>query len=217
MPQLLDSIFHLDAYLMDFVSHYGYWTYLLLFAVIFAETGLIVTPFLPGDSLLFAVGALSAQPKSNLDFFYLFLLLLIAAVLGNQMNYSIGRLLGARVFSKESSWLLNKKHLDNTRDFYEHHGVLTLVMARFLPVIRSFAPFVAGISSMHHARFFLFNVLGGLLWVTVLLSAGYFLGSIPVVKNNFTLVIYGIIIVSLMLPLLQGLKLSRKKRGRGGE
>ncbi|WP_058534533.1 DedA family protein [Legionella saoudiensis] len=211
LHQLIDYILHIDIYLNTFVTTYGFWTYLALFAVIFCETGLIVTPFLPGDSLLFAAGSIAAQPDNSFNIIILFMLLFIASVLGNQLNFLIGRALGPRIFSANESWLLNKKHLHDAHVFYEKHGGKTIIFARFLPIIRTFAPFVAGIGTMKVLHFSLYNVVSALLWIGGLLSLGYFLGSIPVVKANFVLVIYGIIFVSLLPAFLA---LVNKKKGR---
>lgn len=197
----LDYILHIDVYLNTLVSTYGFWTYLALFAVIFCETGLVVTPFLPGDSLLFAAGSIAAQPDNSFNVVILFLLLLLASILGNQINFLIGRALGPKIFSTNKSWLLNKKHLQETHLFYEKHGGKTIIFARFLPIIRTFAPFVAGIGTMKILHFSLYNIFSALLWIGSLLSLGYFLGSIPVVKENFALVIYGIIFISLLPPV----------------
>lgn len=205
----LDYILHIDVYLNTFVSTYGFWTYLALFAVIFCETGLIVTPFLPGDSLLFAAGSIAAQPDNSFNMGILFLLLLLASILGNQINFLIGRALGPKIFSTNKSWLLNKKHLQETHAFYEKHGGKTIIFARFLPIIRTFAPFVAGIGAMKILDFSLYNIFSAFLWIGSLLSLGYFLGSIPVVKENFALVIYGIIFISLLPPVIT--LLNRKK------
>jgi len=204
--QLIQMILHIDVYLNSFVSTYGFWTYLALFAVIFCETGLIVTPFLPGDSLLFAAGSIAAQPGNSLSYALLFFLLFIASTLGNQVNYMVGRALGPRVFKAKDSWFLNKKHLEETHRFYEKHGGKTIILARFLPIIRTFAPFVAGIGNMEFLHFSLYNLISALLWIGSLLSLGYFLGSLPVVKENFTVVVYAIIIISLLPPVIAYLK-----------
>lgn len=206
---IFDYIIHIDVHLNTIVSTYGFWTYLLLFAVIFCETGLIVTPFLPGDSLLFAAGSIAAQPGNPLNISILLLLLFLASVLGNQINFLVGRLLGPRIFSTDKSWLLNKKHLQETHAFYEKHGGKTIIFARFLPIIRTFAPFVAGIGTMRIFHFSLYNLISALIWIASLLSLGYFLGSIPLVKENFSIVIYGIIFISVLPPLLT--LLSRKR------
>jgi membrane-associated protein len=196
MQPLLQYILHIDTYLIAFVSQYGAWTYAVLFAIIFCETGLVVAPFLPGDSLLFAAGSIAANSAGTLNYTSLLILLIIASILGNKINYLIGRFLGPHLL-----WLVNKNHLAETHRFYEKHGGKTIILARFIPIIRTFAPFVAGISIMNLRTFSLYNLLSAILWIGSLLSAGYFFGTIAVVKNNFTLVIYGIIVLSLLPPL----------------
>lgn len=196
--QLLQYILHIDTYLINFVSDYGAWTYAALFAIIFCETGLVVTPFLPGDSLLFAAGSISAHPQSSIKIQILFTLLCIASILGNKLNYFIGRFIGPRVFTARDSWLLNKRHLQEAHTFYEKHGGKTIIFARFLPIIRTFAPFVAGVGYMNVKQFTFYNLFSGILWVGSLLAAGYFFGSLPIIKNNFSIVIYTIIAVSLL-------------------
>lgn len=202
--QFFDTLLHIDVHLNTFVTNYGFWTYLALFAVIFCETGLIVMPFLPGDSLLFAAGSIAAQPDNSLNIIVLFGILLLASILGNQINYLVGRATGQRAFETNDSWLVNKKHLEQTQAFYEKHGGITLIYARFMPIIRTFAPFIAGIAKMQVAYFSLYNLVSALLWIGSLLTLGYFLGSIPLIKANFTMVIYAIILVSL-LPAFYGL------------
>jgi membrane-associated protein len=205
MPNLQDFIntaLHIDIYLNSFVSMYGFWTYLALFAVIFCETGLIVTPFLPGDSLLFASGSIAAQPGNSLNIFVLFGLLFLASVLGNQINFLVGRAIGPRVFTAKNSRLFNKKYLEETHAFYEKHGGKTIIFARFIPIIRTFAPFIAGIGTMELVHFSLYNLVSALLWIGGLLSFGYFLGSLPIIKEHFSLVIYGVILISLMPPII---------------
>lgn len=204
--QLVQMLLHIDVYLNAFVSTYGFWTYLILFAVIFCETGLIVTPFLPGDSLLFATGSIAAQSGNSLNFFVLFAVLLCASILGNQVNFHVGQWIGPRIFSIKNSRLLNKNHLDDTHRFYEKHGGKTIIFARFIPIIRTFAPFVAGVAEMRIAQFTLYNVISAVLWIGSLLCVGFFLGSIPVVKEHFTTVIYTIIIISLIPPAIALLK-----------
>ncbi|WP_045096761.1 DedA family protein [Legionella fallonii] len=201
LHHLFDMILHIDIYLNSFVSLYGFWTYLILFAVIFCETGLIVTPFLPGDSLLFAAGSIAAQPGNSLNILILLTLLFLASILGNQVNFLVGRAIGPRIFTAKSSRLLNKKHLEETHAFYEKHGGKTIIFARFLPIIRTFAPFIAGIGKMDSIHFTLYNLISALLWIGSLLSLGYFLGSLPVVKEHFSIVIYGIIFISLLPPI----------------
>jgi len=199
---IVDTVLHIDVYLNTFVNAYGFWTYLALFVVIFCETGLVVTPFLPGDSLLFTAGSIAAQPDNSLNIFLLFILLLLASVLGNQVNFLTGRALGPLIFITKKSRLLNKKHIESTRAFYEKHGGKTLIFARFVPIIRTFAPFVAGIGKMQTRLFSLYNLAGAVLWIGSLSGLGYFLGSIPLIKNNFVWVIYGVIIISLLPPLI---------------
>ena len=198
MQALIQYILHVDVYLNAFVSQYGSFTYLVLFAIIFCETGLIIMPFLPGDSLLFTAGSIAANSNSHLNIQLLFLLLIIASTLGNKLNYLIGRITGPRVFQARDSWLLNKKHLLEAHAFYEKHGGKTIIFARFLPIIRTFVPFVAGIGAMNLKQFSLFNIMSAILWIGSLLAAGYFLGSIPLIKNNFSMVIYGIIAISFL-------------------
>ncbi len=198
LHQFFDTLIHIDVYLNTFVSTYGFWTYLALFAVVFCETGLVVTPFLPGDSLIFAAGSLAAQPDNTLEIILLFFVLFLASILGNQVNYLIGKLLGKSLSTGKASWMINKKHLSETHQFYEKHGGKTIIFARFIPIIRTFAPFIAGIGDMQLLHFTLYNIVSALLWIGSLLCLGYYLGSLPIVKDNFTLAIYGIIIVSLL-------------------
>lgn len=199
---LLHYILHIDSYLIAFVSQYGILTYALLFAIIFCETGLVIMPFLPGDSLLFAAGSIAANASHALNIQFLFILLTIASILGNKTNYFIGKKLGPRVFTMKSSRLLNKKHLEEAHQFYEKHGGKTIILARYIPIIRTFAPFVAGVATMGLREFSLYNILSAILWIGSLLSAGYFFGNLPFIRDNFSLVIYGIIIASLIPPIL---------------
>ncbi len=209
MQQLIDIFLHLDVHLAEFVGRYGVWVYGLLFAIIFAETGLVVTPFLPGDSLLFAAGALAAT--GALDVRLLFLLLAGAAILGNTVNYSIGRFVGPRVFRGETSHrLLNRQHLDRAHAFFEKYGGMAVVLTRFVPIIRTFVPFVAGAGAMRYPTFALYNVAGGVLWVGICLGAGYLFGNVPVVKNNFSLVALGIVAVSMIPMLVEWMTHKRK-------
>ena len=210
--QFVDWFLHLDVHLNELVITMGPWLYLLLFGIIFCETGLVVTPFLPGDSLLFAVGALAALPTSPLQIVPLFFLLIIAGVLGDATNYTIGKFLGPKVFSREDSWLLRKDHLKKTQDFYEKHGGKTIILARFMPIIRTFAPFVAGIGAMQYRRFAIFNVTGAVLWVGSFLIAGYFLGNIPAVQRNFHIIIVAIIIISVLPGLMEWLRSRTSRR-----
>lgn len=202
LSDLFNYLLHIDTFLFAFVSNYGLWTYLALFMIIFCETGFVVTPFLPGDSLLFAAGSLAAQPQASLHIITLFTLLTVASILGNKLNYLIGKAIGPLIFRAQSSWLFNKNHLMEAQAFYEKHGGKTIIFARFIPIIRTFAPFVAGVGSMKLSLFTFYNLISALLWIGSLLTLGYFLGSIPIVKNNFTLVIYTIIILSLLPPFL---------------
>ena len=201
LQQVLDIVLHLDAHLNEWAASLGPWTYVLLFAIVFAETGLVVTPFLPGDSLLFAVGALSATEGSPIQVGSVALLLIVAAVLGDAVNYSIGRAIGPRVFARESSRLLNKEHLVRTQHFYEKHGGKTIILARFVPIVRTFAPFVAGIGRMQYRRFALFNVTGAVVWVAGFVGAGHVFGNIPAVKRQFHYVILVILVLSV-LPIV---------------
>jgi membrane-associated protein len=194
-----DLLVHLDRHLAALVTQYGPWIYALLFLIIFCETGLVVTPFLPGDSLLFVAGTLWAA--SGMDVHLLVMVLIVAAILGDSVNYAIGAYFGPKVFHWEQSRLFNRRALDRTHEFYERHGGKTIIIARFVPLIRTFAPFVAGIGRMTYSRFLAFNVIGAVVWVASLVYAGYFLGNIPVVRNNLTVVIFGIIALSL-LPIV---------------
>lgn len=197
----LDIFLHLDMHLNEWISLLGPSIYILLFLIVFCETGLVVTPFLPGDSLLFALGALCATPNSSLNITTLAILLSLAAILGDATNYAIGRHVGPRIFYSTTSRFLNREHLIRAHHFYERYGGKTILFARFLPIIRTFAPFVAGIGQMHYMRFSLFNVTGGLLWIGLFLMAGYVFGNIPAVKKNFEFVILSIIAISC-LPMV---------------
>jgi len=203
LTQFIDIVLHLDRHLLLLIAQYGYWVYGILFLIIFCETGLIVTPFLPGDSLLFVVGALTAT--GALDLQWVILLLMAAAFLGDNTNYWIGRLVGPKVFTKESRWL-NRAYLTKTEAFYEKHGGKTVLLARFLPILRTFAPFVAGIGRMFYSRFVLFSIAGAVVWINSLVLAGYFFGNIPLIKNNLTLVVLGIIVLSLLPGLVHYLR-----------
>lgn len=191
-----DLVVNLDRHLAALLQQYGPWIYLLLFAIIFSETGFVVTPFLPGDSLLFVAGALAAS--GAMDVHLLALLLVAAAALGNTVNYAIGYLLGPKVFQWEGTRFFNRKALDRAHAFYEKHGGMTIVVTRFVPILRTFAPFVAGIARMSYLRFFAYNLAGALAWVLSLLYAGYWFGNVPVVKQNLSLVIIGVIVLSVM-------------------
>jgi membrane-associated protein len=206
----LDIVLNLDDHLQALVASHGAWIYLILFLIVFCETGLVVTPFLPGDSLLFVAGTVAAA--GGMDIHLLVLLLIIAAILGDAVNYSVGHYIGPRVFkSSESRWL-NPKHLERAHEFYEKYGGKTIIIARFVPIIRTYAPFVAGAASMTYAKFALFNVSGAILWVVSLGYAGYFFGNLPVIKDNLSLVIIGIIILSILPGVVEILR----HRGAGG-
>jgi len=210
--QLFEIFFHLDAHLNQWAGMLGPWLYVLLFLILFCETGLVVTPVLPGDSLLFAVGALASIENSPLSLPLLLALLCLAAITGDAVNYAIGYRVGPKVFTREDSWLLNKKHLMQTEAFYERHGGKTIILARFMPIIRTFAPFVAGIGKMGYRRFAAFNVVGGVAWVFLFLLGGYFFGNVPAVKRNFHYVIVAIIILSVMPPIIEYLRSRRSPR-----
>ncbi len=195
MSQLIDIFLHLDSHLADVITHYGTFTYVILFVIILCETGLVVTPFLPGDSLLFAAGAFAATGSLNLVF--MLILLSIAAILGDSINYTVGRLVGKRVYEKNSR-LIKREYLDRTKAFYEKHGAKAIIFARYMPIIRTFAPFVAGAASMHYRTFVIYNVIGGILWVVLLTIAGFLFGNLPIVRDNFEIVILGIIFVSIL-------------------
>lgn len=208
--ELLSILLHLGDYLTHIIEMFGMWTYVILFLVIFAETGFVVTPFLPGDSLLFIVGAFSAVGQFNIVLLYL--VLLSAAILGDTVNYWFGHKLGAKVFSKDNSRIFKKKYLTMTEEFYEKYGGKTIIIARFVPIVRTFAPFVAGIGSMKYSTFISYNVIGAFLWVTSLVFAGYFFGNLPIVKDNFELAIYVIILISLFPMLFEIAKHKMQKR-----
>jgi membrane-associated protein len=211
IQQLFDIFFHLDANLNHWAGLLGPWLYLVLFLILFCETGLVVTPVLPGDSLLFAVGALASIDNSPLSMSLLLGLLCVAAITGDAVNYAIGFRVGPKVFNREDSRLLNKQHLVRTQEFYERHGGKTIILARFMPIIRTFAPFVAGIGKMGYPRFAAFNVLGGIAWVCSFLLGGYFFGNVPIVKHNFHFVIIAIVILSVMPPIFEYLRARRER------
>lgn len=201
---LFDFIIHLDSHLTEIIEKFGIWTYLILFLIIFLETGVVVTPILPGDSLLFAVGAFAALGTLNLG--WLFVLLCVAAILGDSVNYAIGKYVGPKVFCAEDGMFFKKAYLEKTRLFYEKHGNKTIVLARFVPIVRTFAPFVAGIGSMNYPLFLFYNVIGGVLWVSVCLLAGFFFGNIPIVKENFSVVVLLIVFVSVVPVIIEFIK-----------
>jgi membrane-associated protein len=205
---VVDFFLHLDEHLNQVVTTYGVWTHLILFAIVFAETGLVVTPFLPGDSLLFAAGALAAL--GSLDLWLLVVLLVGAAILGDTVNYWVGAWIGPRAFSGNVRFL-RKDYLDRTRAFYEKHGGKTIILARFVPIIRTFAPFVAGVGAMSYPRFIVYNIIGAVLWVGLFVPLGYYFGNMPTVKDNFSLVIFAIIGISVM-PI--AVEMFRARRSR---
>jgi membrane-associated protein len=204
----VDVLLHLDKHLDLVIRNYGFWTYGIFFLIIFLETGLVVTPFLPGDSLLFAAGTFAAL--GSLDTKWLVILLSVAAIGGDTLNYWIGYIVGPKVFSKEKSLFLNKEYLQRTHQFYEKYGGKTIILARFIPIIRTFAPFVAGIGSMTYGRVITFNIVGGISWVVIFVLGGYFFGNIPFIKHNFSLVIAAIIFLSILPGIIEFL---RRRKG----
>jgi membrane-associated protein len=214
LTQFIDIFLHLDVYLNDIISQYGAWTYGILFAVIFVETGLVIMPFLPGDSLLFAAGALAALEGSVLNIWLMIVLLMAAAILGDTVNYWIGHTLGEKAY--ESKWV-KKEYIDKTHEFFEKHGGKTIFLARFVPIIRTFAPFVAGVGQMSYKYFFSYNVIGGLVWVPLFSLAGYFFGGLEFVEHNFTLVILAIIVISLVPVFLEAWKARKESAATKAE
>jgi len=203
MLELIDFILHIDAHLAEFLSEYGIWFYAIVFLIIFVETGLVVMPFLPGDSLLFATGMLAAQYSESLNVWLVIGIMLVAAILGDALNYTIGRdfgnrMLNLKIFGKKP---IKPEHIDKTHQFYEKYGSKTIVIARFVPIVRTLAPFVAGIGKMEYKTFFKYNVIGGIVWVVGLTLAGYFLGNIPIIKDNFSKVVLIIIVLSI-IPII---------------
>lgn len=209
--ELLDFILHVDDHLLEFITNYGVWIYAILFLIIFVETGLVIMPFLPGDSLLFAAGALAASTGA-MDPWVLIPFLFVAAVLGDTLNYHIGKFIGPRVFEVESRFI-NKKHLLATQQFFARHGGKTIIFARFVPFARTFAPFVAGAGSMNYKYFLSYNVIGGFLWISSFVILGYLFGNMPIVKDNFTYLIFGIIIISV-LPGIFGFVQQKLKKNK---
>jgi len=209
LQHALDVFLHLDVHLNEWATMFGPWLYLILFLILFCETGLVVTPFLPGDSLLFATGALASVEGSPLQLHWLMVLLVVAAVVGDAVNYAIGRRVGPMVFNSEGSWLLNVKHLERTAEFYERHGGKTIFLARFVPIIRTFAPFVAGIGRMRYSYFASYNIAGALAWVVSFLAAGYWFGQIPTVKRNFHIVILAIVVISVIPVVVEFVRARR--------
>lgn len=207
LATLWGLVVHLDRHLLELTQAYGTWVYAILFVVIFSETGFVVTPFLPGDSLLFVLGALAAG--GALDIWTLNVLLVVAAIAGNQVNFAIGRYLGPRIFKSGGARFLKPEYLERTHRFFERHGGKTIIITRFVPIVRTYAPFVAGLGAMEPGRFTAYNIAGGLLWIVSLTLAGYFFGNIPIVKNNLTLVIFGIIFLSILPGIIEYLRHAR--------
>ncbi|GIK36800.1 MAG: membrane protein [Chloroflexota bacterium] len=210
MSEILDLFLHLDEFLPKVTQAYGTWTYVLLFLIIFLETGVVVTPFLPGDSLLFAAGAVTAMENSGLNVILLFILLTLAAILGDTANYWIGHAIGPRAFSGNIRFL-KKEYLERTHQFYEKYGGKAIVLARFVPIVRTFAPFVAGVGSMTYSHFIFYNIFGGVLWCAIFIFGGYFFGNLPFVKRNFELVVIVIIFISLLPPVFEYIQSRRAK------
>ena len=211
---LIDFILHIDDHLVEIVNNYQTWTYLILFLIIFAETGLVVTPFLPGDSLLFAAGAIIAKPETDLNLWLMAAILIVAAVLGDLVNYHIGKYVGPKAFSGKYKFL-KKEYLDKTQSFYDKYGGKTIIYARFVPIVRTFAPFVAGVGTMSYAKFFSYNIIGAVVWILSFLILGYYFGGIPVIKDNFSLVIFAIIFLSMLPPIIEVIREKRKSKSEG--
>jgi len=212
MHIIVDFILHLDVHLAALTAAYGVWVYAILFAVIFCEIGLVVTPFLPGDSLLFVAGTVAMMPSNDIDVNLLALLMAIAAVLGNMTNYSIGRLFGERLFRNPNSKIFKRSYLEKTHDFYRKYGGSTVFIARFVPIVRTFAPFVAGMGRMSYRRFALFTVSGGVLWVAIFVYAGYFFGGLAFVKNHLSLLMLAIVVISIIPGVIEAWRIRRKNR-----
>jgi len=204
ISRLIDLFLHLDKHLNDVISQYGGWTYLILFLIVFCETGLVVTPILPGDSLLFAAGTFAAL--GSLNVLWVFVLLSIAAIAGDTINYWVGYWIGPKIFHRENVRFLNKRHLDRTHAFYEKYGGKTIVLARFVPIVRTFAPFVAGIGRMGYWRFIAYNIVGGIAWVAICVFSGYYFGNLEIVRKNFSLVILAILIISVLPMVIEYLR-----------
>ena len=209
ITSLIDFILHIDKHLSEIIKDYQVWTYLILFIIIFAETGFVVTPFLPGDSLLFAAGALIGAGDTGLNIYLLALLLFIAAILGDTVNYEIGKYYGAKAFSGKIKFL-KKEYLTKTQNFFVKHGGKTIIYARFVPIVRTFAPFVAGVGAMAYKKFISFNVIGGFVWVGIFLFLGYYFGNLEFIQKNFSLVILAIIVISVMPAVIEVIRGNRK-------
>lgn len=209
---VLDYLLHFEVHLDYVITHYHSWTYLILFLIIFIETGFIVLPFLPGDSLLFAIGAFAA--RGSFDFWSISLTLVLAAILGDSVNYSIGRFIGPRIFDREKSFLFDKNHLVKAQNFYAEYGAKTIILARFIPIVRSFAPFVAGIGSMTYKKFMSYNVVGATLWIYSFIPLGYFFGNLPVIQRNFKLVMLAIVVISTVPGVIEVYREKQKLKKR---
>ena len=207
---IIDFILHIDQHLAALSAEYGVWIYAILFLIIFCETGLVVTPFLPGDSLLFAAGGIAALGEMNIHL--MVALLLVAAILGDAVNFAIGKYFGARLFANPDSKIFRRAYLDKTHAFYEKHGGKTIIIARFVPIVRTFAPFVAGMGNMHYGRFIRYNIIGAILWVVLFSYAGYFFANIPLVKNNLALVLAAIIVISVLPGVIEVVRARRKAK-----
>ncbi len=205
---LIDFILNIDRHLVEIIKDYGTWTYLVLFMIIFSETGFVVTPFLPGDSLLFVIGALGATEALNFEL--TLLLLIIAAIVGNTVNYFVGKMIGHKLLAMKNTRIIKKEYLYKTQAFYKKHGGKAIILSRFLPIIRTFAPFVAGLGKMNFSKFFIYNCIGGISWVLLFMFAGFFFGNIPAVKHNFTLVIFAIIFISLLPTVIPYIRSKRR-------
>jgi len=216
---VIDFILHIDVHLAELVAQYGMWVYGILFLILFCETGLVVTPFLPGDSLLFVAGALAALPGNDLNVHLMVFLMIVAAIVGDAVNYTIGRVFGERLFSNPNSKIFRRSYLDQTHKFYEKHGGKTIILARFVPIVRTFAPFVAGMGRMSYRHFAVYNVIGALVWVLLFTYAGYLFGNVPVVQENLKLLIVAIIVLSILPGVIEIWRHKRaaakEKRQRG--
>lgn len=208
---IIDFILHIDRHMIELVQDYHLWTYAILFVIIFCETGLVVTPFLPGDSLLFVAGAITALPDMPLKIGYLVLIVFAAAVLGDSCNYTIGHFFGKKLFSNPNSRIFRQSYLDKTHNFFKKYGGKTIILARFVPIVRTFAPFVAGMGKMHYYYFMMYNLIGGALWVSIFCFAGYFFGDLPFVQKNLKLLLLAIIVISVLPAVIEVLRAKMKK------
>jgi membrane-associated protein len=210
LASVIDFVIHIDRHLDAIVQQYGFWTYFILFLIIFCETGLVVTPILPGDSLLFVIGTFAA--RGSLDFLWSIIVLSLAAIAGDTVNYWVGYLAGPKMYEKDRIRWIKREYLERAHQFYEKYGGKTIILARFVPIVRTFAPFVAGIGTMRYSRFILYNVAGGISWIVLLVGGGYFFGNLPIVKNNFTFVIFAIVVLSVLPSVVELLRQRREAR-----